>query len=137
MELLLERGASVNMPVELYGSALQASLCGRWPWDFQVSELEPYEILLNHGTDANQQGGTYGNPLQAACFFQDEKVVNMLLNKGANINTQGGGYGSALLAAKARGYSLTSSALVNLLLSKGAEDQALESNDTLTGSTRR
>ena len=67
MQLLLDKGAHVNMQHGYYGNALQAAA----QHGAEHASLEAIQLLLDKGTDANAQGGFYGNALQAAgrsCF---------------------------------------------------------------------
>jgi hypothetical protein len=53
---------------------------------------------------SNEQGGEYGNALQAASYGGDEAGVRLLLNEGADVNAEGGEYGNALQAASYGGH---------------------------------
>ncbi|KAH0042265.1 purine and uridine phosphorylase, partial [Aureobasidium melanogenum] len=74
------------------------------------------QMLLSKGADINQ-GGRYGNPLQAASTGGHDKIVQILLSEGADVNIQGGWYGNALQAASARGHDK----IVQMLLDRGAD----------------
>jgi ankyrin repeat protein len=92
---------------------------GRTPL-YIVAEKGAYfmtRMLLDKGADVNEQGGEYGNALQAASSGGHEAVVKLLLDKGADVNAQGGEYGNALQAASLGGYET----VVRLLLNKGAD----------------
>lgn len=82
------------------------------------------KIITLAGKDSralvNEQGGKYGNPLQAALFNGHKEVAQQLLDKGANINAQNGFYGNALQMASSEGYK----EIVQLLLDKGADVNA-------------
>jgi hypothetical protein len=78
------------------------------------------ELLLQHGADANAQGGEYGNALQAASSRGHDKIVQMLLQHGADANARGGEYGNALHAASSRGHDK----IVQMLLQHGADANA-------------
>jgi ankyrin repeat protein len=75
------------------------------------------ELLLEKNADVNEQGGEYGNALQAASSRGHELVVKRLLEKNADVNAQGGSYCNALQAASHGGHEL----VVKLLLEKNAE----------------
>ena len=62
------------------------------------------ELLLDAGADVNDQGGQFGNVLQAAADKGHTKVVQLLLDAGADVNAQGGRYRTALQAASAGGH---------------------------------
>ncbi|KAF2677731.1 hypothetical protein K458DRAFT_275591, partial [Lentithecium fluviatile CBS 122367] len=48
------------------------------------------KLLLEKNTNANAQGGYYGNALQAASEGGHEQVVKLLLEKNTGVNLQGG-----------------------------------------------
>jgi ankyrin repeat protein len=75
------------------------------------------ELLLEKNADVNEQGGEYGNALQAASSRGHELVVKRLLEKNADVNAQGGSYCNALQAASHGGHEQ----VVKLLLEKNAE----------------
>ena len=109
VQMLLEKGAEVNVQGGFYGNALQAASAG--------GHETIVQILLKEGADVNVQGGDDGNALQAASAGGHEKIVQMLLKEGAEVNAQGGFYGNALQAASAGGHET----VVQMLLEKGAE----------------
>ncbi|SPJ78511.1 related to ankyrin repeat [Fusarium torulosum] len=76
--------------------------------------------LTTEGADINEQGGLFGNALQAASFNGHREVVQLLLDKGANVNAQGGWFGNALQASSFNGHR----EVVQLLLDKGADVNA-------------
>ena len=41
----------------------------------------------------NDEGGHFGNALQAALFYGHEAIVKLLLENGAEVNAEGGPYG--------------------------------------------
>lgn len=47
------------------------------------------QLLLDKGANVNEQGGFFGNALQAASFGNHREIVQLLRDKGANVNTQG------------------------------------------------
>ena len=71
MQILLEKGADVNMQGSEYSNALQAASQG--------GHEKLVEILLEKGADVNAQGGKYGNALQAASQGGYTKLVQMRL----------------------------------------------------------
>ena len=77
-------------------------------------------VLLEKGAEVNEQGGRYGNALQAASAKGHEVIVRLLLEKGGETNAQGGEYGNALQTASRSG----NEAIIRLLLEKGAEINA-------------
>jgi ankyrin repeat protein len=78
------------------------------------------ELLLQHGADANAQGGEYDNALYAASSKGHDEIVHMLLQHGADANVQGGLYGNALYAASFKGHD----EIVHMLLQHGADANA-------------
>ncbi|KAI0869159.1 hypothetical protein GGS24DRAFT_512427 [Hypoxylon argillaceum] len=75
VNILLDRGADIDMVGRHYGSALQAASAN--------GNEKIVQILLNRGADINMPGGHYGSALQAAIVKGHEKIVQMLLEKGA------------------------------------------------------
>ncbi|KAK7213864.1 hypothetical protein V2G26_021042 [Clonostachys chloroleuca] len=145
VQLLLDRGADVNVSGGFFGNALQAAARGGYssivdlllvrgadinaPCGFYGSALQAaargghmisVEDLVDEGADVNASWGFYGTPLQAAARVGHKKIVQLLISKGADINAQGGVYGTALQAAVAGGYE----DIAILLLEKGANMHA-------------
>ncbi|GAB1317179.1 NACHT domain-containing protein [Madurella fahalii] len=108
-QMLLEKGADVNIQGGHYGNALQAA-------SFKGYN-KIVQILLDKGADVNIQGGAYGNALQAASFGGHDKIVRILLDKDADVNIRGGYYSNALQAASFKGYDK----IVQILLDKDAD----------------
>jgi hypothetical protein len=70
------------------------------------------------GFKANaQDGGYYGNALQAAAAGGHPKVVRLLVDSGADVNAEGGQFGYALQAAAWKGHRES----VRILLAHGAD----------------
>ena len=107
VQLLLDKGADVNIRGGRYNNALQAASA--------VGYDQVMQILLDKGADVNVHAGYYGNALQAASDRGHHQVVQMLLNKGADINAQGRRHGNALQAASDGGHDQ----VVQILLDKG------------------
>ncbi len=112
VQMLLEKGADVNVQGGHYGNALQAAS--------YRGQNQVVQILLHYGADVNAQGGTYGNALQAASVEGHGQVVQILFHYGADVNAQGGSYGNALHAASSGGHNQ----IVQILLDKGANTNA-------------
>ena len=112
VQLLLERGADVNMASKEHGNALHAASCR--------GHAAVVKLLLRKGANVNVQGGEYGNAIQAASQGGHNNIVELLLEKGANVNAQGGCNGNALQAASEGGHN----SIVQLLLEKGANVNA-------------
>ncbi|KAG2027693.1 hypothetical protein GB937_000133 [Aspergillus fischeri] len=99
-----------------------------------ATALGVIELLLQHGADANAQGGEYDNALYAASSKGHDMIVHMLLQHGADANARGGYYGSALADANAQGgeygnvlqaaSSKGHGEIVHMLLQHGADANA-------------
>ncbi|KAF5531632.1 ankyrin repeat [Fusarium phyllophilum] len=98
-EMLLGRGADVNMQGGIYGTALQ-SACVR-------GKMKSVRLLLSYGARVNIEGGRYGTALQAACAneYGDRKqhydLACLLIDHGADVHVQNGYLGSAWHATAA------------------------------------
>lgn len=104
VELLLQKGADINVQGGRYGNALQAA-------SYQGHQ-GIVQLLLERGADVNAWGGWYGNA-------QEITIVQLpLLKIHTNVNAQGGLYGNALQAASSEGHQ----GIVQLLLEKGARE---------------
>ena len=108
IQLLLDKGANVDIQGGEYGSALQAAAKG--------GNVEVVRLLLDKGANVDIQGREYGSALEAAVWGGNVEVVRLLLDKGANVDIQGGGFGNALQTAVWSG----DVEVVRLLLDKGA-----------------
>ncbi|KAF7349501.1 HET-domain-containing protein [Mycena sanguinolenta] len=140
VNLLLEKGANINILSGYHGSPLAAAsvngkmdivwlllekganinlVGGNYSSPLTVAccrSLNIVQLFLEKGGDVNLVGGKYGSPLVAASSFGNLNIVQLLLKKGANINLVGGEDGTALIAA-CRGNKLE---VVEFLLEKGA-----------------
>ena len=74
-------------------------------------------LLLQSGADINEQGGRFGNALQASIFSGNTETVALLLENGADINRIGGPYLTAMQAAVASGNMV----VLDMLLDHGAD----------------
>lgn len=140
--LLIDRGANVRDPrCHLVAAAAEAphssssfikllvdagvSVKDRCEGALQISSkrgiLDDLQLLLGLGADVNEQGGLFGNPLQAAayCSRGDLDVVELLLREGANVNAKGGRYGSVLQAAVCATHENLD--LIQMILDQGAD----------------
>jgi ankyrin repeat protein len=77
-------------------------------------------LLLDRGTDINEEISDVENPLQIASAAGHEAVVQVLLERGANVNVNSGNQGGALQLASEYGYEEIS----KLLLEHGANVNA-------------
>ncbi|KAF8146690.1 ankyrin repeat-containing domain protein [Mycena galopus ATCC 62051] len=109
VQLLLEKGANVDLGGQGYDSAL-GTACYQ-------SHQEIARLLLENGADVDLGGGEYGSPLGTACYQGNQEIAQLLLEKGADVNLAGGNYGSPLGAACYWGQQET----VQLLLENGAD----------------
>ncbi|KAJ5988234.1 Pfs NACHT and ankyrin domain protein [Penicillium waksmanii] len=78
--------------------------------------LMPAGGFTNEGEDINEQGGEYGNALQAASFKGYYDIVILLLDNGAAFNAQGDRYGDILQRASSEDHH----EIVKLLLNNDA-----------------
>ncbi|MCJ1396183.1 hypothetical protein MMC18_009072 [Xylographa bjoerkii] len=83
--------------------------------------FEALKRLQNQGLDLNAKGGKYGSALQAAAVYDHKDLVTLLLENGANVNITGGEFGSAIVGAAATTSTTDSSAVVQILVAKGAD----------------
>ena len=97
-DLLVDRGAKLDLVAGYYGSMLQAACL--------KGHAELVEYLLDDAKiDPNSQGGYHGNALQAACAMGHLEIVEILLGAKAKVCelAPGGQYGSAIMAATCAG----------------------------------
>ena len=76
VQLLIDKGADVNVQGGYYGNALQAA-------SYRIHELL-VQLLVGNGADVNAQGGHYDNALHAANERGHKEVVQLLIKYGAN-----------------------------------------------------
>ena len=112
VEMLIQRGADVNVYSGYYGTALQAAAAR--------GHYGVVKQLLDAKAHVNTLTGFYGDSLKAAAANGSLEVMRLLLDAGAEINARGGEYGFALHAA-ARGASLN---IVKFLIGRGANVNA-------------
>ena len=102
----------------------------RWLSDNHASSLyyacllgltEAVKKIQSQVSDPNVVGGKYGSPLQAAAVNNHRDLVILLLENGANVNIFGGEFGNAIVGAAATTLATDSSAVVQILLAKGAD----------------
>ncbi|KAH8826470.1 hypothetical protein DL96DRAFT_1681524 [Flagelloscypha sp. PMI_526] len=79
-------------------------------------ELYVMELLIEKGSDINQQSETYGTLLQIAACQGNLELVEFLVGKGADVNKWGGLFGTPLQAAAWTG----ALDVMNFLVEKGA-----------------
>ncbi|KAK3936743.1 ankyrin repeat-containing domain protein [Diplogelasinospora grovesii] len=108
VQLLLEKGASVNTPGGRFGYALVAAS--------YHGHAEIVQLLLKYKADANAHE-EFGCALAAASSQGHQNIVEELMKHHALLDTHGGRYANALVAASAEGRYST----VRLLLAANAE----------------
>lgn len=81
-------------------------------WAAVFGLINETQFLLDDGINPNEQGGYFGNALQAAAYSGYEEIAKLLINSGADTNAKGGEYDSALQAACYRGHK----AVLDILL---------------------
>jgi ankyrin repeat protein len=111
VQLLLDRGASINIRGGHYGSPLQAAA--------YKSHERVVQLLLDRGADINITGGEYGTAIYAA-VHTNQSIARLLLNRGADPTAPGGKFGNALQAAAYLDYK----SMVRLMLDRGADINA-------------
>ncbi|KAJ7694520.1 ankyrin repeat-containing domain protein [Mycena olivaceomarginata] len=94
VELLINKGADVNVQGKGHGTALQVAL--------SKSHSDIAELLINKGADVNVQDGHYGTALYTTLSKGHTDIAELLISKGADVNVQGGHYGTALYAASSK-----------------------------------
>ncbi|OCK93014.1 uncharacterized protein K441DRAFT_613744 [Cenococcum geophilum 1.58] len=68
-------------------------------WAAVFGLINETQFLLDGGINPNEQGGYFGNALQAAAYSGYKEIAKLLIDSGADINAKGGKYNSALQAA--------------------------------------
>lgn len=112
VNLLIEKGADVNLKGGVYGYSLQAAAT--------FGNFDVVRILIECGANVNVEGGLYGSALQAAARFGHLDIVRLLIMQRANVNARGGIYGTALQAATVFGIEDT----IRFLIEQGANVNA-------------
>ncbi|KAF8146678.1 ankyrin repeat-containing domain protein [Mycena galopus ATCC 62051] len=108
-QLLLEKGANVNLIAGKYGSALSEACY------YQRQQI--VQLLLEKGADANLTGEEDGSPLYIACNQGYQDIAQLLLENGADVKLRGGEHGTALGTACHQGHQ----DIVQLLLERGTD----------------
>ncbi|KAI0479765.1 ankyrin repeat-containing domain protein [Xylaria cf. heliscus] len=123
IQMLLDRGADLNVPDPENGNPFEAAL--------ERGDVKTFHILLDGGKRVKAARGFYGTALRAAAANGVTELVQMLLDQGIDPNTRMEGYdgvfnrdydeynareGDALCAACEKGYA----EIVLMLLEKGA-----------------
>ncbi|OCK80783.1 ankyrin, partial [Lepidopterella palustris CBS 459.81] len=125
-ELLLERGADPNSPIDYYRASSprgELEIDDR-PALFNAAHtgnVDCARLLIEYGACVNHNVPSYGNVLYVAVTGGYPQMVELLLDAGALVNEHGGVLGTALKAAAAKG----SLEIVRLLLKHGADINAV------------
>ncbi|KAH7086508.1 ankyrin repeat-containing domain protein [Paraphoma chrysanthemicola] len=113
VDLLLNRGTSVNAQGGYYRNALQAASVN--------GDEAIVRLLLKEGADINAQGGAFNTALIAASNGGNEQLVVLLLDAGANVNApRSYEHDNAIFEAIGKGHER----IVQLLLERGAKFDA-------------
>jgi ankyrin repeat protein len=115
LQFTLENSTSSDFcsTVARNGNVLQAAAASYYDWNDKTLKQ-----LLDRGADVNEQGGRYGNALQAAAAYITRENVLVLLEHGADVNAQGGEHGTALQAA-CKSDTSHGVGVIHLLLARG------------------
>ena len=109
LQVLLEKGARIDVVCNVYGSPLQAlylhSYRGWNLFNGTLNQVENdiFDLLVSQGVDLNARGGLLGTTLQAASHLGRFEHVKRMLNLGATIVEQDGYFGSPFNAAVSMG----------------------------------
>ena len=108
MVLLLEKGANVDIRIEILGPPVLHHAV-------HSGNAEAVELLLKHGANVNALNFEF-SALYSACLLQDRGIVELLLAYNADVNAVSGEWGSPLFIAASWG----TEDIVRLLFEKGA-----------------
>ena len=109
LQVLLEKGARIDVVCNVHGSPLQALyLYSYQGWGLSNERLDRaetdiFDLLVSQGVDLNARGGLLGTALQAASHLGHFEHVKHMLNLGATIVEQDGYFGSPFNAAVSMG----------------------------------
>ncbi|KAL7794064.1 hypothetical protein V8C43DRAFT_281038 [Trichoderma afarasin] len=117
-QLLIERGADVNIFKEEYGDPLHA-----YYFNFISSAIE---LLLENGADISTwtQLGEFGSILHAACYTRQLSLVELLLDHGVDVHSRCGAFDSILQAACGDSWEIPDIRILKLLLGRGVNVNA-------------
>jgi len=82
INLLLDRGADVNLNGAEYGTALGAAA--------YQGDLDIVSLLLDRGADVYLAAGKYGSALGAAAYAANMEIIALFRDRGADVNLVGG-----------------------------------------------
>ena len=120
MRLLIEKNADVNARNAAGATALMAAAA--------TGHAQAVRMLLAKGADPNVRTKRNETALADAATAGNEETVKLLLDRGADVNVQDiRGYSPLLYAA---GSDTMPSAVVKLLLAKGADREAKGDGET-------
>ena len=109
LQVLLEKGARIDVICGIYGSPLQALYLHSYKGGdlfyerLDRAETDIFDLLVSQGVDLNARGGLLGTALQAASHLGHFEHVKHMLNLGATIVEQDGYFGSPFNAAVSMG----------------------------------
>lgn len=108
IQLLVDHAADVNIPSEMYGTALRHVA--------EEGNLEIAKLLLAHGAHVNDSCEGAPTALEWAALFGHTGMVQLLINHGADVSLESGRR-TALVWAAAHGHS----EIVGLLITHRAD----------------
>jgi len=119
VQFLLLNAADPHQSSPEHGSVLHANAISK---DAKYNNIGVFCLFLRLGVDVNQEGGSFGTPLQAAAYHGTIKQVRLLLEHGARVTTNipESHCGTALHAAVA----WCPIEIVQILLDKGVDIHA-------------
>lgn len=109
VELLLERGAEVNVGDQTGFTALHSAAQG--------GSVDAAELLIEKGAKVNARDAEERTPLHVAAFNGSERLIKLLIEHGADVNARSKSGLSPLDLAT----SMNQRAAANLLRGKGAQ----------------
>ena len=132
---LLDHGADVNARNADGRTPLhRVSLSSRMRFESGYKEVNRLvELMLERGADVNARDKDQATPLHSTSYASDLETTRVLLNNGANVHAKNvqGRTPLHILSQGAYYYSRSGPALVELLLSRGADVNA-QDNDQVT-----
>ena len=120
LQVLLEKGARIDVVCNVYGSPLQALYFHSYQElnllnkSLDKVETDIFDLLVSQGVDLNARGGLLGTALQAASHLGHFEHVKRMLNLGATIVEQDGYLGSPFNAAVSMGSLLVVEQLLQI-----------------------
>lgn len=78
-----DSGRNIDLNAKNINGASAVYSCARY------GHAAVLKLLLEHGANADEAGGFFGNPLQAAAFHGYLDIVQILIDRGANLFVRG------------------------------------------------